>query len=203
MRRINLQCSECQHTEEFTRPLLACPNCGGTLLDASYEFDEPLPWPQALRDRPTSMWRFWELLPLRDPANIVSIGEGSTPLIRSENLATQLGLRNLYIKDERQGPTGSFKDRQASLVISSLKEMGVGEAVCSSTGNVAIAYSAYAARAMIKLWAFTLSSIPAEKMREITLYGTELVKVTGTYDQAKQVAARFAESKGLFLCGGR
>jgi threonine synthase len=74
--------------------------------------------------------------------------------------------------------------------------------VVASTGNVAIAYAAYAARVGIKLWVFTISSIPAEKMREIALYGSELVKVTGTYDQAKQVAARFAERKGLPLDRG-
>jgi threonine synthase len=113
-----------------------------------------------------------------------------------------LGLKHLYAKDERQGPTHSFKDRQAALAISSLREMGINEMVVASTGNVAIAYSAYAARAGIKLWAFTISSVPVEKMREVTLFGTELVKVTGTYDQAKQVAERFASSKGLFLDRG-
>jgi threonine synthase len=148
------------------------------------------------------MWRFRELLPLRDDANIVSLGEGMTPLIRSDNLGAMLGLKNLYIKDERQGPTASFKDRQASLAISTLREFGIKEAVVASTGNVAIAYAAYAARAMIKLWAFTISSVPSDKMREVTLYGAEVVKVTGTYDQAKQVAARFAASKGLFLDRG-
>jgi threonine synthase len=199
---IMIHCPDCQYTKEYTRPLLACPNCGNTLLDARYELDGPLPWPDALESRVKSMWRFRELLPLHDDANIVSMGEGLTPLIRSDNLAAMLGLKHLYIKDERQGPTGSFKDRQASLAISTMRELGITEAVVASTGNVAIAYSAYAARAGIKLWAFTISSVPAEKMREVTLYGTELVKVTGTYDQAKQVAAHFAESKGLFLDRG-
>lgn len=177
--------------------------CGEGNLDASYELQNGrLLWPEVLSSRPHNMWRFRELLPIRDPRNIVSMGEGDTPLLRCENLGAMLGLHHLYIKDERQGPTASFKDRQAALAISALKEMGIKEMVVASTGNVAIAYSAYAARAGIKLWVFTISSVPVEKMREVTLYGTELIKVTGTYDQAKQVAERYAQSKGIFLDRG-
>ncbi|MGF1505239.1 MAG: pyridoxal-phosphate dependent enzyme, partial [Anaerolineae bacterium] len=159
-------------------------------------------WPEALRDRPSSMWRFRELLPILDDANIVSMGEGNTPLVRAENLAAMLGLKHLYFKDERQGPTGSFKDRQASLAISTLREHGVNEMVVASTGNVAIAYSAYTSRASMRLTVFTISSVPPEKMREVMIYGTELVKVTGTYDQAKQVALRYAQQNDLFYDRG-
>jgi threonine synthase len=113
-----------------------------------------------------------------------------------------LGHSHLYFKDERQGPTSSFKDRQASLAISALKEAGVTEAVVASTGNVAISYSAYCARAGIKLWAFLTSTVPADKMREVALYGTEVVKVTSTYDRTKIVAAKFADYKGLFVDRG-
>lgn len=199
---ITITCPACGYAETYAQPLAACPACGGTYLDAGYEVDGSLRWPEALRGRSETMWRYRELLPIHNDSSIVSMGEGGTPLLRSENLAAMLGLKHLYLKDERQGPTGSFKDRQAALAISTLRELGQAELVVASTGNVAIAYAAYAARAGIKLWAFTLSSIPPEKMREITLYGAELVKVTGTYDQAKQVAARFAESKGLPLDRG-
>ncbi len=200
--QIRIYCPHCQYTEDYARLLPACPNCGEGYLDAVYEADDGLPWPEALRDRPRSMWRYRELLPIRDPQNIVTMGEGDTPLLRLEALGAMLGLKHLYAKDERQGPTHSFKDRQAALAISTLRELGIHEMVVASTGNVAIAYSAYAARAGLKLWVFTISSVPGEKMREVTLYGTELVKVTGTYDQAKQVAERFASSKGIFLDRG-
>jgi threonine synthase len=83
-----------------------------------------------------------------------------------------------------------------------MKENGVQEAVVASTGNVAIAYGAYAARAGIKLWAFLTSLVPADKMREVAVYGTEVVKVTGTYDHTKHIAASFAQSKGLFIDRG-
>ncbi|MEJ2209048.1 MAG: pyridoxal-phosphate dependent enzyme [Anaerolineae bacterium] len=148
------------------------------------------------------MWRYWELLPLQDPANILTMGEGGTPLMRAGNLAMMLGRPNIFVKDERQGPTGSFKDRQASLAISVMKERSITEAVVASTGNVAISYSAYSALAGIKMWAFLTSSVPADKMREVALYGSEVVKVTGTYDQTKKVAADFARHKGLHLDRG-
>ena len=84
-------------------------------------------------------------------------------------------------------------------MIAALKEAGINEMVCASTGNVAISYSAYAARAGIKLWAFLTSLVPAAKMREVALYGTQVIKITGTYDEAKQIAAEFAKQRNLFL----
>jgi threonine synthase len=113
-----------------------------------------------------------------------------------------LGCQNLFIKDERQGPTGSFKDRQAAVTVAALKEAGITEMVAASTGNVAISYSAYAARAGLKLWAFVTSLVPAVKMREIALYGSQVVKITGSYDECKQVAAEFARQRGLYLDRG-
>lgn len=145
------------------------------------------------------MWRYQELLPVSHKFPSLFLGEGGTPLLKATNLGTMLGCDNIYIKDERQGPTGSFKDRQAALTIAALKEAGITEMVAASTGNVAIAYSAYAARAGIKLWAFVTSLVPAVKMREMALYGTQVVKVTGSYDQAKIVAAEYAKKRGLFL----
>jgi len=127
------------------------------------------------------------------------LGEGGTPLIQAANLGMMLGCPNIFIKDERQGPTASFKDRQAAVTIAALKEAGITEMVAASTGNVAISYSAYCARAGIKLWAFVTSLVPAVKMREIAIYGSQVVKVTGSYDQAKQVAAEFARQRNLYL----
>ncbi|NIV34323.1 MAG: pyridoxal-phosphate dependent enzyme, partial [Anaerolineae bacterium] len=159
-------------------------------------------WRERIAARPFSLWRYWDLLPLRDEANILAMGEGGTPLLHANNLGMMLGRPHIYVKDERQGPTGSFKDRQAALAISVMKEQGITEAVVASTGNVAISYSAYSALAGIKLWAFLTSSVPADKMREVALYGSEVIKVTGTYDKTKQVAADFAERKGLHIDRG-
>ncbi|HUV88088.1 MAG TPA: pyridoxal-phosphate dependent enzyme [Anaerolineae bacterium] len=187
----------------FTQPLKACEQCGKEWLDARYDTDAVRElWPGVLRERPFDMWRYRELLPLLDDANKVTMGEGGTPLLRAGNLGLMLGCPHVYVKDERQGPTGSFKDRQAALATSVMKEHGITEAVVASTGNVAISYSAYSALAGIKMWTFLTSLVPSEKMREVALYGSEVIKVTATYDQTKKVAAQFAARKGAFLDRG-
>ncbi len=202
-------CRYCHTQLLYTSPIHQCPECGEDWLDARYDLvhnnqtnGSGKEWLNRLSRHGASLWRYRDLLPIRQDENIVTLGEGWTPLIRAQNLGQMLGHSHIYIKDERQGPTGSFKDRQASVAISALKEAMITEVVVSSTGNVAIAYSAYCARAGIKLWAFVTSSVPVEKMREVAIYGTEVIKVAGTYDQAKRVAAEFAESKGLFLDKG-
>ena len=204
MRNFSVICRTCHTKTPYTQPITACPNCGENWLDAIYEDDSQAlqDWRTRLCTHGANLWRYRERLPLRDDANIVSLGEGWTPLLRAHNLGLMLGHANIFIKDERQGPTGSFKDRQATLAISALKEAGITEAVVASTGNVAIAFSAYAARAGIKLWVFVTSSVPADKMREVALYGAEVIKVAGTYDECKKVAADFAASKNLFLDQG-
>lgn len=198
-----IQCIRCGYGEPFTRSLERCPQCEGDWLDVIYDYPRVARiWQRELPRRPQTMWRYRELLPLRDDAHRLSMGEGGTPLLRAVNLGMMLGCSHLYIKDERQGPTGSFKDRQAALAISVMKELGVTEAVLASTGNVAISYAAYSALAGIKVWAFLTSLVPAEKMREVAIYGAKVVKVTGTYDQTKQVAAEFAKRRGLYLDRG-
>ena len=121
-----LLCLKCGEHIAFARMLNNCPKCGFDFLDVRYDYaaiaqEMPAQWAQ----RPFNMWRYRELLPLRDDANLISMGEGGTPLIQAINLGMMLGTPNLYIKDERQGPTGSFKDRQACVTIAALKEAGL------------------------------------------------------------------------------
>lgn len=198
-KEIWLECVNCGWNDIYDRPLSRCPDCSDDILYARYDLDylRETNWVEQVRHRKPGMWRYHELLPIKDRANIISMGEGATPLIHAKNLGVMLGLKHLYIKDERQGPTNSFKDRQASVAISVMQELGINEAVVASTGNVAIAYSAYAARAGIKMWAFFPDRVPGDKIREVALYGTEVVNVTGTYDQTKEVASRFAQSHGV------
>ncbi|MCA9973204.1 MAG: pyridoxal-phosphate dependent enzyme, partial [Anaerolineales bacterium] len=200
MHPFKIACRACGAHHPGSQPYEACPICGGEWLDAAYPLTDARyhGWRARLRQQGAGLWRYRELLPLCDPHHIVTMGEGWTPLLKAQNLGLMLGHEHIYIKDERQGPTGSFKDRQATIAISAMKEAGITEAVVASTGNVAIAYAAYCARAGIKLWVFVPSSVPVEKMREVAVYGAEVIKVTGTYDQTKQIAAEFAASKGLF-----
>jgi threonine synthase len=193
-----IRCLDCNHTSPFHPTSANCPKCNSQWRVAEYDLDYVAKtWTSQLRNRPFDLWRYHELLPVRNPNPSISLGEGGTPLIQAVNLGMMLGCPNLFIKDERQGPTSSFKDRQAAVTISALKEAGITELVAASTGNVAISYSAYAARAGIKLWAFVTSLVPAVKMREIALYGSQVVKVTGSYDQTKQMASEFARQRNL------
>jgi len=195
---IAIHCPRCDWREPYQTPRATCPVCGHDWLEARYDYAAVRRiWDAELAGRPFSLWRYRELLPLRSDANLVTMGEGGTPLYRARNLALMLNRPHIYVKDERQGPTGSFKDRQAALAISVMKEHGITEAVVASTGNVAISYSAYSTHAGIKLWTFLTSAVPPEKMREVALYGSEVIKVTGTYDQTKNLALDFARRKGL------
>lgn len=200
---IIVECIDCGTQTRYHPLEVTCPQCGSQWREARYDLDyvKEIFYKQ-LQTRPFDLWRYKELLPVQSPNPDLYLGEGGTPLLRARNLGMMLGCPNLFIKDERQGPTISFKDRQAALTISALKEAGLTEMVVASTGNVAIAYSAYAARASIKLWAFITSLVPAEKMREVALYGSQVVKVTGSYDQTKLVAAQFASQRGIFLDQG-
>jgi threonine synthase len=194
-----IRCLDCGHAAPFMPNSMHCPQCNSQWREAEYDMTEVAKtFPLEIKNRPFDLWRYQELLPIHNPNPTLRLGEGGTPLIQAANLGMMLGLPNLYIKDERQGPTSSFKDRQAAVTIAALKEGGVTEMVAASTGNVAISLSAYAARAGIKLWAFVTSLVPGVKMREIALYGSQVVKITGSYDQAKQVAAEFARQRGLY-----
>ncbi|MGA7192411.1 MAG: pyridoxal-phosphate dependent enzyme [Anaerolineales bacterium] len=194
-----IKCLDCGHTAPYFPTSTNCPRCNSQWREAEYDYDTlAKTLPLQLPGRPFDLWRYRELLPIRNPNASLSLGEGGSPLIQAVNLGMMLGTPNLFIKDERQGPTGSFKDRQAAVTIAALKEAGITEMVAASTGNVAIAYSAYASRAGIKLWAFVTSLVPAVKMREIALYGSQVVKVTGSYDQAKQIASEFARQRNLY-----
>jgi threonine synthase len=197
----HIVCLACNHEMPPVPMTPKCDSCGGNWLDARYDFSG-VNWPAALTKRPTSLWRYEELLPLQDISQRVSMGEGWTPLYQMSGLGDTLGHPKLFIKDERQSPTGSFKDRQGAVSVTTLRQAGIRECVLASTGNAAAAYAAYCARAGIKLWVFLTSMVPAEKMRELGLYGAEVVKVTSTYDQAKQVAADFAARRGLYFDRG-
>lgn len=196
-------CLECQHEMPPDPLLKVCSACGSGWLDARYDYDAVARlWPAVLAGRDHSLWRYAELLPIADPDPEISMGEGYTTLVRLHQLERLYNHPNIYTKDERQGPTSSFKDRQAALAVTAMRRAGITECVLASTGNAAAAYAAYCARAGIKLWLFLTSLVPAEKMREAALYGAEVIKVSGTYDETKHVAAEFAARKGIYFDRG-
>jgi threonine synthase len=200
----HLQCAICggqQPYEPFVPAI--CKQCGEQCLEARYDYDafkrELL---RGLPERPQNMWRYQDVLPLNDPAALDLYPAGGTPLWLSQRFARNLGHDRVYIKDERYGPTSSFKDRQAAVAVAAMNENNIREAVIASTGNAAVAYAAACARAGIKLWVFMTSLVPQEKLREAALFGAEVIRVSGNYDQTKQIAAQFAQRKNLHLDRG-
>jgi len=214
--RFDLRCDRCGYVVDeeklgwFSLPVAEkgisghCPSCDRALLKAHYclDLNQFAHWKRQLQQRSASLWRYQELLPIKEWENVVTLAEGWTPLIALPRFGQAIGLEQVYLKDERQGPTATFKDRQATVAISFLKEQGIDDIVLASTGNVAIAYSAYAARAGMRVYAFFPDGVAKTKIKEASLYGAHIMAVGGTYDDAKTAAAQFANEHGMFLDKG-
>src|SRR5512145_2181301 len=199
-----LECNLCGNQQPY-EPFVAaiCKKCDSQWLEARYDYEafkrEIL---RGFPNRPSNMWRYQDVLPLKDAASLDLYPAGGTPLWLSQRFGRGLGLDSVFIKDERYGPTSSFKDRQAAGAVAAMLENGIKEAVIASTGNAAVAYAAACARAGIKLWVFMTSLVPQEKLREAALFGAEVIRVSGNYDQTKQIASQFAQRKHLLYDRG-
>ncbi len=199
-----LECVVCGERQPYERFVAAiCKRCSSHWLEGRYDYDafkrDVL---RGLPGRPLNMWRYQDILPLEDPSTLDLYPAGGTPLWLSQRFAPALGQNRVYFKDERYGPTSSFKDRQAAVAVAAMAEGGIREAVIASTGNAAVAYAAACARAGIKLWVFMTSLVLLEKLREAALFGAEVIRVSGNYDQTKLIAAQFAERRHLLLDRG-
>ena len=193
MSRTSLQCRECKKEYE-TGFKYVCDECFGP-LDVKYNF------PQITKDtflnREKTYWRYFELLPIENKSNIVSIDSGYTPLTKAEKLGKKLGLNNLFIKNDSVNPTFSFKDRPAGVAVSKAKEFGLSAVGCASTGNLASATAAHAAKGGFDCHIFAPSNIEMAKIAQALSYGANYVAVDGTYDDANRIAAQIGDSKGI------
>ena len=193
------RCLDCGYPCTYDVNSPSCPACGSLWREAIFDYPAIADqWRNGFTTLEFDLWRYSDLLPIHEFDTSLRLGEGGTPLLHARHLGTMLGNPNIFIKDERQNPTNSFKDRQASVSVAAYVEGNITELVCCSTGNVAISYSAYAARAGIRLWAYLTSLVPSEKMREVALFGTRVIKITGTYDEAKKIAQQFAEQRAIY-----
>jgi threonine synthase len=193
MTKISLQCRECKKEYESTFKYI-CDECFGP-LDVKYDF--PSISKNTLSNREHTYWRYFELLPIQDKTNIVSIHAGMTPLIKAEKLGKALGLNNLYIKNDSVNPTFSFKDRPAGIAVSKAKEFGLSAVGCASTGNLASATAAHAAKGGFPCYVFAPSDIEHAKIAQALAYGSKFIAVDGTYDDANRIAAQIGDSKGI------
>jgi threonine synthase len=144
------------------------------------------------------MWRYRELLPVVEDQNIVSLGEGFTPILRLSKIGKGLGLKSLCLKDESQIPTGSFKARGLAVAISMAKELGIRKIVLPTAGNAGSAAAAYAARADIEAHVFAPKETPEVNQKEIVVYGAELHLVDGLISDAGKLVGELKEKNGWF-----
>jgi len=193
MNKIFLQCRECKKEYDPTFKYI-CDECFGP-LDVHYDF--PPITKDIFTNREQTYWRYFELLPIIDKSNIVSINAGMTPLVRAEKLGKKIGLSNLYIKNDSVNPTFSFKDRPAGVAISKAKEFGLSSVGCASTGNLASATAAHAAKGDFPCYIFAPSDIEHAKITQALSYGANYISVDGTYDDANRIAAQIGDSKGV------
>jgi len=193
MNKTFLRCRECKKEYDSTFKYI-CDECFGP-LDVHYHF--PTITKDTFTNREQTYWRYFEILQINDKSNIVSISAGMTPLVRAEKLGKEIGLNNLYIKNDSVNPTFSFKDRPAGVAISKAKEFGLSSVGCASTGNLAAATAAHAAKGNFPCYIFAPSDIEHAKIAQTLSYGANYIAVDGTYDDANRIAAQIGDSKGV------
>src|SRR5438309_1662043 len=197
---LGLRCRECG-TEYELQATHVCEMCFGP-LDVVY--DQAALKKVVSRDRiergPASMWRYRDLLPIEDETPVVSLGEGFTPLVKAERLGAELGLRNLYLKNDSMNPTNSFKDRVVSVAISWARANGFETIACASTGNLANAVAAYAARAGLECFVFIPVDLEPAKVVSISVFDPNVVAVRGNYDEVNRLCSQLLESTPWAFC---
>ncbi|MEM1899657.1 MAG: threonine synthase [Zestosphaera sp.] len=178
----NLTCSRCGTTYKYEdKPSLCLKNDLGR-LDINYDYEalKNFYTRDYVSKKPlTSQWKYFDLLPPQNSENIVTLNEGATPLIKARRLAEKLGVKSLWIKDETRNPTASYKDRGMSVAVSVAKEFGYSKLVTASSGNAAVALSAYAARTGMEVYAFVIEQASYSKIAQLLFYGAKVVKVRG------------------------
>ena len=152
----------------------------------------------AIARRPPGIWRYFEVMPVLDESNVVTLGEGGTPMLRAPRLEAHTGARRLMIKDEGQNPTGTFKARGLSSAVSKAKELGLNKLTVPSAGNAAGALAAYCARAGMECHVFMPSDAPEAAKKETEIAGANLTLVDGLISDAAVLSRQRAAELGLF-----
>ena len=189
-----LRCRECARTYP-AEALHVCDFCFGP-LEVTYDYEKIAA--HTSRERiergPRSIWRYGDLLPVDDPVP-VDLGAGFTPLVRADRLAAELGLRDLWIKDDTANPTGSFKDRVVSVALTKARQLGFKIAACASTGNLANSVAAHAARAGMDSIVLIPHDLERAKVTMTSVYGGRVVAVEGSYDDVNRLCAELTSEQ--------
>jgi len=189
-----LRCRECGHAFP-AEALHVCEWCFGP-LEVVYDYEKiaAATSRESIAAGPTSIWRYANLLPaVNDGA--VDLGAGFTPLVRADRLAAELGLGELWLKNDTLNPTGSFKDRVVAVALARARAMGFKVAACASTGNLANSVAAHAARAGMRHVVFIPADLEAGKVVTTAVYGPSLIAVDGSYDDVNRLCAELASEQ--------
>ena len=195
----HLECALCGLKHEAHRLLNLCRECGKPLL-VRYDLERAKQslTKESLSLRRSDMWRYREVLPVEDDANIVTFGEGWTPLLRAQRLGRAVGVTDLYIKDEGQNPTQSFKARGMAAAVSMAKELGAAKLAVPSAGNAAGALAAYAARAGLECFIFMPRDTPRANVVECQQTGAHVTLMDGLITDCGAEVGRRKEAEGWF-----
>jgi threonine synthase len=196
-----LVCRDCGYRTPLLDQAFKCPACGeGLDIDYDYERAKEVIAEHGLGDRPWNVWRFEELLPITnaDAQDRVAQFAGQTPLIKADRLGAELGLKNLYLKDDSTNrPSLSYKDRVVGMAIARLLELGKDEVGCVSTGNVGSAVAALAAKAGAQAYVFYPGNMEKGKAMACRALGAQVCQLDGNYDQANRACRELSLASGI------
>ena len=189
-----LRCRECGRTYP-AEALHVCDFCFGP-LEVTYDYERVAATisRERIASGPRTIWRYADLLPVRDAAP-VDLGAGFTPLVRADRLAAELGLGELWIKDDTANPTGSFKDRVVSVALTKARQLGFKVAACASTGNLANSVAAHAARAGMDSVVLIPHDLERAKVTMTSVYGGRVFAVEGSYDDVNRLCAELTSEQ--------
>ncbi len=195
----SISCSACGKFYPVTQVNTYCPDCQAPLL-SHYDLEAVRRCVdrEEIRSRRRGMWRWHELLPVQQPENVVTLGEGDTPLLPLPNLGRYLGLSRLFVKDESSNPTGSFKARGLAAAVSKARELGIQKVIIPTAGNAGGAMAAYAARAGIRAYIFMPKDTPHANVEESRMAGAEVMLIDGLISEAAGMAGEKARQEGWF-----
>jgi threonine synthase len=196
------QCINCGTKYPTDEILYFCRKCGDILeIKLDYDLTKDMLKRSGWKKTPLSVWRYRDLMPITDPTRIVTLGEGGTGLHVCKRLGKALGLKELYVKNEGENPTGSFKDRGMTVGVTKAVELGVKSVICASTGNTSASLAAYAAKAGLTCAVLIPSGkIAYGKLAQAIIYGAKVIQVRGNFDQALDIVFKLSEKhRSIYL----
>lgn len=192
---VHQECINCGKIYDINEIIYFCTKCGD-LLEIKYDYNainkaiSKSNW----QNVPLSVWRYRDFMPVQDFSKIVSLNEGGTGFHSSKRLSKILGIRQLYVKNEGENPTGSFKDRGMTVGVTKAIELGVKSVICASTGNTSASLAAYAARAGLKCAVLIpAGKIAYGKLSQAMIYGAKVIQVRGNFDESLEIVLKLSE----------